>query len=1388
LGWLPLSQLILTRFPFSQEIHGNVLARLAVADGLSRLDIAYAAANRSRKVDAQGDNLLVDGVEVTAKDVAAGFAKMSSEAVRLLGFTPGGTPRTRYRKYHPKELVISRLPISPTCVRPPVFRNGEEVQSDATVFLAKIIQMNRARVDADIPRFRQLVSRYIKRGSAVVYGFDKRASVLETFDGKPGLIRSNLMGKRVNACARTVITPDATLDIDEVGVPSEIAEVLTIPERVNRFNLERLQRVADTSPSGKKVVLSESGKTAFVGASFPKRILSIGDIMFRSLRDGDAVVMNRQPTLHKMSIMGHRVRIMPGSTFRLSLAVTGPYNADFDGDEMNMHVPQTLEAVAEVRSIMSVVRNIVSPQASQPVIGLKQDALLGMMELSKRADLSRAEMSSLLMSFASHWNGVVPYPDRFGPPPTWSFRTLWSVVLSCCTTQDRFGPFSVGDDAPLTKKELGATRGGFIHKMFHMEGPEVAAKLVNIVQVLGVHYLTFHRGFSVGMDDCRIADGAGIEEIRAAQRASFQVVADVTAQALLDAEGSASERLDDLERGVRHHLDLGRTVAERTVQGSLGEANSLKLMTDAGSKGTMTNIMAIHGMLGQQLVCGGKRVTASLMPGGGPEQLFGRSTPHFRPDSGEPIARGMVAASYSGGLDPLEYYFHSQTGREGNIDTAIGTPVSGYISRSIVKALEDIKVNYGGTVGDTAGRVFQFQYGSDGFDAAYLRWVKIPPWMLDEAEVAARHPGSESAMSACRSLKGLGADSLQLPMDPCEAVDRWTLGGDGGAADTGALLARAERLLSNPHHSSPSLDRTERTPIVNMMALAMLPGAKVGDGLLDDIERAMATCCISSGEAVGAVAAVSIGEPTTQITLNTFHTSGIANVTPGSKRIKELLSASEEIKGARMTIPLREEVDRDASLELCIGVRQCILGDVVKRVGIIREPIPRLKCREELADWSYVPDPDAARETRMEIVWGWERYEKLLSKRDVHDFVLVLEIDPAKLAWYGVDKSSLRRRVEEAWESAHGRSKIDADIWVEVVHIGVRDPVVRVRAATKGGEDLSDRDVLKKYHVMESKLCAMRISGVPNVLKSEAFRAAGGGGWTVETAGSNLRAIFQQEGVDFARVMTNDVQDALRTLGVEAARSLLVDEVLKVLDNKVCRRHVELLADWMTFNGCIAPVSRTGLARMHRTHLSASTFENQSTNLMEGGLLSQTASAKDVSVAIMTGADVEFGTGKGFGILMDLSCAEEEVEYDPCVACDSDDDMEGPERDQGAMIAPTSPVYEPRPPGWWRNRVFADPRSMTSPAYSPTSPAYNPSSPVYNPTSPAYNPSSPVYNPTSPAYNPSSPVYNPTSPAYHPTSPVYNPVDPYGMDVDDEAPFNMLSEGDQEYDPESPEF
>nr|KYP66634.1 DNA-directed RNA polymerase II subunit RPB1 [Cajanus cajan] len=701
---------------------------------------------------------------LSAERVLGVLKRISDEDCQLLGLNP------KYAR--PDWMILQVLPIPPPPVRPSVMMDTSsrsEASDDLTHQLAMIIRHNEnlkrqerngspAHIISEFAQLLQFhIATYFDNELPGLPRATQRSgrpikSICSRLKAKEGRIRGNLMGKRVDFSARTVITPDPTINIDQLGVPWSIALNLTYPETVTPYNIERLKELVEYGPhpppgkTGAKYIIRDDGQR--LDLRYLKKSsdhhLELGYKVERHLNDGDFVLFNRQPSLHKMSIMGHRIKIMPYSTFRLNLSVTSPYNADFDGDEMNMHVPQSFETRAEVLELMMVPKCIVSPQSNRPVMGIVQDTLLGCRKITKRDTFISKDVFMNILMWWEDFDGKVPAPTILKPEPLWTGKQVFNLIIpkpinlirySSWHNESERGPITPGDTmvriekgelltGTLCKKTLGTSTGSLIHVIWEEVGPDAARKFLGHTQWL-VNYWLLQNAFSIGIGDT-IADASTMETINqtisAAKEKVKQLIRDAQ-EKKLEAEPGRT-MMDSFENRVNQTLNRARDDAGNSAQKSLSESNNLKAMVTAGSKGSFINISQMTACVGQQNV-EGKRI---------PYGFIDRTLPHFTKDDYGPESRGFVENSYLRGLTPQEFFFHAMGGREGLIDTAVKTSETGYIQRRLVKAMEDIMVKYDGTVRNSLGDVIQFLYGEDGMDAVWIETQKLDSLKMKKTE------------------------------------------------------------------------------------------------------------------------------------------------------------------------------------------------------------------------------------------------------------------------------------------------------------------------------------------------------------------------------------------------------------------------------------------------------------------------------------------------------------------------------------------------------------------------------------------------------------------------------------------------------------------------------
>ena len=949
------------------------------------------------------------------------FRRISPEDIKRMGLS------NDYAR--PEWMIITVLPVPPPPVRPSIAMDGgtgPRGEDDLTYKLGDIIRANgnvrRCETEGSpahvVSEFEQLLQFHVATymdndiaGSPQALQKSGRPvkSIRARLKGKEGRLRGNLMGKRVDFSARTVITGDPNLSLDEVGVPRSVARTLTYPETVTPYNIQKLHQLVKNGPNvhpGAKYVIRDTGER--IDLRHHKRAgeisLQYGWKVERHIVDGDFIIFNRQPSLHKESMMGHRVRVMPYSTFRLNLSVTSPYNADFDGDEMNLHVPQSEETRAEVKHLCMVPLNIVSPQRNGPLMGIVQDTLCGIYKMCRRDIFLSIQQVMNVLLWVPDWDGVIPQPAIVKPRPMWTGKQILSLVIPhglnlLRPSDDGFSPLV--DDGLLisggelmygllNKKSVGASGGGVIHIIFNEKGPETAVKFFNGAQTL-VNYWLLHNGFSIGIGDT-IPDRATIQKIEDAVNKQKDEVGDITRSATeneLESLPGMNVR-ETFESKVSKALNKARDDAGTVTEKSLKDLNNATQMARSGSKGSTINISQMTAVVGQQSV-EGKRI---------PFGFKYRTLPHFTKDDYSPESRGFVENSYLRGLTPTEFFFHAMAGREGLIDTAVKTAETGYIQRRLVKALEDVMAKYDGTVRNSLGDIVQFVYGEDGLDGVHIeaqrvdiitcsdrqfekkfrvdlmddrQETSIPPDFLDQytemigdVEIQEHFENEWQHLSEAREFlrqnKQDDNEQLQLPINVIRILDtaKTTFKIKNGARSNlhpaevipavnslldRLLVVRGDDALSREaQHNATLLFKAQLRSRLAFKRLVMENSLNklAFQHVLGEIESRFCRAAVDPGEMVGVLAAQSIGEPATQMTLNTFHFAGVSskNVTLGVPRLKEILNVAKNIKTPSMTVyQERSNIGNQESAKLLrSAVEHTTLRSVTETTEVYYDP------------------------------------------------------------------------------------------------------------------------------------------------------------------------------------------------------------------------------------------------------------------------------------------------------------------------------------------------------------------------------------------------------------------------------------------------------------------
>ncbi|XP_014262669.1 DNA-directed RNA polymerase II subunit RPB1 [Cimex lectularius] len=1437
-------------------------------------------------------------IALSAERVWEILKHITDEECFILGMDP------KYAR--PDWMIVTVLPVPPLSVRPAVVMYGSaRNQDDLTHKLADIIKCNNelqrneqsgaathvlaenikmlqfhvaTLVDNDMPGLPRAMQ---KSGKPL-------KAIKARLKGKEGRIRGNLMGKRVDFSARTVITPDPNLRIDQVGVPRSIAQNMTFPEIVTPFNVDKMlnlvQRGNTTYPGAKYIVRDNGERIDLRFHPKPSDLhLQCGYKVERHINDGDLVIFNRQPTLHKMSMMGHRVKVLPWSTFRMNLSCTSPYNADFDGDEMNLHVPQSMETRAEVENLHVTPRQIITPQANKPVMGIVQDTLTAVRKMTKRdVFLEKEQMMNILMHLPV-WDGKMPIPAILKPKPLWTGKQVFSLIIpgnvnmirthSTHPDDEDNGPYkwiSPGDTKVmvehgelvmgiLCKKTLGTSAGSLLHICFLELGHEECGLFYGNIQTVVNNWLLLE-GHSIGIGDT-IADPQTYLEIQKAIKKAKEDVIEVIQKAHnMDLEPTPGNTLrQTFENQVNRILNDARDKTGGSAKKSLTEYNNLKAMVVSGSKGSNINISQVIACVGQQNV-EGKRI---------PFGFRKRTLPHFIKDDYGPESRGFVENSYLAGLTPSEFFFHAMGGREGLIDTAVKTAETGYIQRRLIKAMESVMVHYDGTVRNSVGQLIQLRYGEDGLCGEAVEFQKIQTVDLSNKkfenqfkfdasnerhlrkifteDVLRELLGSGEVISAleqeweqlCRDREALrqifpsGESKVVLPCNlkrmiwnvqkifhinvraPTDLSPLKVIEGVRDLLQKCIIVAGDDHLSKQANENATLLFQclVRSTLCTKLVSEKFRLSSEAFEWLIGEIENRFKQAQAQPGEMVGALAAQSLGEPATQMTLNTFHFAGVSskNVTLGVPRLKEIINISKKPKAPSLTVFLTGAAARDAekAKNVLCRLEHTTLRKVTANTAIYYDPDPQntvIPEDQEFVNVYYeMPDFDPLR------ISPWLLRIELDRKRMTDKKLTMEQISEKINAGFGDDlncifnddnaeKLVLRIRIMNSDdgkmnEEEESVDKMEDDMFLRCIEANMLSDMTLqgIEAISKVYMHLPQTDSKKRIIVTESG----------------EFKAIAD--WLLETDGTSLMKVLSERDVDPVRTFSNDICEIFSVLGIEAVRKSVEKEmnaVLQFYGLYVNYRHLALLCDVMTAKGHLMAITRHGINRQDTGALMRCSFEETVDVLMDAASHAEVDPMRGVSENIIMGQLPRMGTGC-FDLLLDAEKCKEGIEMPTGVGAlagagmfygNATTPMTSPPSTPWASGSTPMSAYASQPSSWSPTRDYAhfspsgasdaggaspwspgradgdsSPRSPmpylaspggTSPSYSPQSHSFAPQSPSspssqYSPTSPVYaGSSSPSYTPASPSYSPASSLYSPTSPSYSPTSPSYSSTSP----------------------------
>ncbi|KAH6655660.1 DNA-directed RNA polymerase III [Truncatella angustata] len=1208
------------------------------------------------------------------------FKQISSTDCELLGLDP--------TEGRPEMFLWQFIPAPPVCIRPSVAQEGASNEDDLTTTLSQIVFIcslirgalqKGASLQTIMEQWDYLQLHIAVYVNSDVPGLTNTGIVksmrgfCQRLKGKQGRFRGNLSGKRVDFSGRTVISPDPNLGIDQVAVPILVAMNLTYPERAHRENIEKLRKCILNGPSvypGAQGIIKQDGDLVYKQTlKFGDRTrvakeLRFGDVVERHLEDGDVALFNRQPSLHKLSIMSHLVKVRPWRTFRLNECVCGPYNADFDGDEMNLHIPQTEEARAEAINLMGVKNNLATPKNGEPVIAATQDFITAAYVLSgKDVFYDRktfAYMCQHMMDGNVHLD--LPPPAILKPQRMWTGKQVFSVLMR----PNKQSPVMVNLDAKcreyqppnkssdnirertrapdmcpsdgwlvvrnseimcgrMDKSTVGSGKKDSIFYVIMRDfGPDQAVIAMNRLAKLCARALT-NQGFSIGIGDVFPSASLTAQKqvlVQNAARKTDELIASFNAKTLQKAAGCSME--ETLENSISGTLSHVRQAAGAYCIETLSTKNAPWIMATSGSKGSNINVAQMIALVGQQII-GGSRVADGFQD---------RTLPHFHKLARQPAAKGFVANSFYTGLLPTEFLMHAMSGREGLVDTAVKTAETGYMSRRLMKSLEDLSAQYDDTVRTSGGHVVQFQFGADKLDPVDMEGSAVPvhfdrtfshaenqTWdnnerallpfeileicdsMIDKERARYQRKGLlHGEALAYEDQTDYGIDEHESSRHFLRTIEAYV----SGLATKLAKVREEFGLDANLEKSgSPARGHTERVAKVSKRTLVYFITL-----CLEKFKKAH----VEPGHAVGAVGAQSIGEPGTQMTLKTFHFAGVAgmSITQGVPRIKEIINASKTISTPVITCPLENNKQ--------IEVARVVRGRIEK---------------------TYIED------ILRHIEDEWEPHRAYIT--------LAIDMESLEAMNLGIGLYDVKNAIVKAKKL----KILDGDVRVYPIdgtlEIAVTLPDESKSRSVRTKTEMP-ADMLTRISHLKRVLPAVPVSGYPDATRAiiqtgeeKAARPGETPGYThaVLVEGYGLRQCMNTEGVIGTKVVSNNVMENNQVLGIEAARTTIAKEIGDVMgDMDIDPRHMELLADVMTYKGEVLGITRFGLSKMRDSVLQLASFEKTPDHLFEAAAGMKCDKIEGVSEKIIMGQTMTVGTG-AFQVVRKLGLGNEHLQKLP---------------------------------------------------------------------------------------------------------------------------------------------
>jgi DNA-directed RNA polymerase II subunit RPB1 len=1073
---------------------------------------------------------------------------------------------------------------------------------------------------------------------------------------KKGIIRSNIQGKRVNHNARFVVVPGADIPIHHIGIPKKACLTLCWPERVTDQNIERLKAIVQlghkhidganyVKPKGSfKTVFFKNSDDPLYAAKQAAERLKVGDVVHRHLRNGDIVLTNRQPSLHQGSIMAHFVFLVDGVCIKLPESDCTSYNADFDGDEINIFLPQSEEPLAEARMLLGVSKNVITGASSQPNISFIQNHLLAFHVISKKdVFYKREEVCQFMMQTVDHCN--IPPPCILKPVELWSGKQVVSLILPNMTWEkilkahqriegvpDEMTPYEtkvlIKDGqlicGMLNKSCVGSASQSLVHSIALHFGEDAAVEFINRGRKLGNHFLKKHC-VSVGLNDMNIKEGTKERLQSLANKCNYE----------LDKVACR----DDLDHDEKERVSMciiNKMVNEATynLEDEISKDNAFKIMLEAGSKGSTVNYILMMRILGQQNI-EGNRIQKSF---------HGRTLPHFSHEDTTAESRGFVFDNFCVGIDPRSMFFHSQSNRINLIASSLSVRDIGYFQRRIIKSMEDLSVRYDASVTNSSGDIIQFVFGEDGIDPYYcvrqnVIWLLGTPqeWSPEELSYQLVSPRTKKLLKMeYEKMKkdhdwAVKQKSLERSMPvwfeflfnnlPAQTYTGEEYEEEAVTIDEvidGVMNITKEIRKANPIFKRFDVDQTvwmrsiryhlSSKSIVLKRKMIRRQWFAVTKTIVHKILRA----AIDPSTMVGAYSSKAIGHPASQQTLNAFQPT-VGNdklVSYSLKRLKEIATVSRKLSKPLSVIYLKpqiannkEAVDKLIARLTCTMFRDVILGE-----------------EEVFFDGDTRFDDFDGPVLEQYRMFPW--FDLDTDKYILSSWVLRLEVNIKVIKHRNL-------RIEDVVNLFYSRGL--QRVFQIIYFANEERGFIRIKPFYDKAKDVpAGHDILFLKEWYTTVLSKWPISGVPKLNSMEADQLPSGE-WRIIAQGINLKQLFLWPEIDKRRTTCNDPHEMHRMFGIESARWTLLNEYESILlsgDVYIDRKWLLLLCDLMSRGPQIMSTDRFGFeSRKQSLPLHQASFEEAAHVLEDAARYGETDYLLGVSESLYVGKPFQGGTG-----------------------------------------------------------------------------------------------------------------------------------------------------------------